>query len=296
MPPDFSKACYHRYMAKTCENDDCDKPVQARDMCAMHYARWSRSYREAGLPLPPKPPREHKEPERCSIESCENQALARSWCAKHYWRWQNYGNPEQEPVRTVTVCTIDDCDLPARGHGLCSKHYTRQRRNGDPLVVQQIRGDDRARFESYVDRSGGPDACHPWTGARDDGGYGTFKIQGRSRPAHIVAWELERDPTPPGVDLDHECHNRAVRNGACVPGICEHRLCCNLAHVAAKARADHRADTEQWEMPTGLRPRLDEAQKAMIRDLLAAGYTGRSIAQQFGIHPATVTHIKLGRR
>ncbi len=262
----------------------------------MHYARWARTFKEAGLPLPPRVPKVKKEPGQCTIDGCENRIQARGWCSKHYWHWQNFGDPEaSRPPKPEAECSVDDCHDRAEKRGWCIKHYTRWIRNGDPLVVQYIRGDDRARFESYVDRSGGRDACHLWTGAKDDGGYGTLTIQGRSRPAHIVAWEFGNGPKKPGTDLDHECHNRAVRDGSCRPGICEHRLCCNLAHIAAKPRAEHRADTKQWEMPTGPRPRLDEAQKAMIRDLLAAGHTGRSIAQLFGIHPATVTNVKLGR-
>lgn len=281
-------------MAKTCE--DCEKPALARGKCPMHYARWARTFKEAGLPLPPPPPRVKKEPRQCTISGCENRLLSRGWCAKHYWRWQNYGDAEMSPPsKPETECSIDDCQERAKRRGWCIKHYTRWIRNGDPLVVQQIRGDDRTRFESHVDRSGGAGACHSWTASKDSAGYGQISIDGNLRQAHVVGWEFENGPKPPGTNLDHECHNQAVRDGLCQPGICEHRLCCNLAHLALKTPMEHRRDTQQWDMPGGPRPRLDEAQKAMIRDLLAAGHTARSIAQQFGIHPATVTNVKLGR-
>ena len=264
-------------------------------MCHKHYANWSYGYKSAGLPLPPNPPRERAEPKPCSIEGCVKKAQGRGWCSKHYWHWQHYGGPlEGAPPKEEVICAAD-CDKLAETKGYCIKHYTRVLRYGDPSVVKRFQGDDRTRFELYVDRSGGPEACHPFTGAKDSGGYGQISIKGRLRLAHVVGWEFENGPKPSGTNLDHECHNRAVRDGSCRPGICPHRLCCNLAHVVLKTPREHRDDTEQWEMPTGPRPRLDEAQKGMIRDLLAAGHTGRSIAQQFGIHPATVTNVKLGR-
>lgn len=282
-------------MAMTCE--ECEKPAIARGKCPTHYARWARTFKEAGLPLPPAPPRARKEPGQCTIDGCEKRAAGRGWCAMHYWRWQNYGDADALPPSKPEVeCSIEGCPKPADSRGWCSMHYTRWIRNGDPLVVQQIRGDDRARFESYVDRSGGPKACHPWTGSRDDGGYGHIKIAGSLQLAHIVAWEFENGPKSPGTDIDHECHNRAVRDGSCQPGVCAHRLCCNTAHIVAKTRREHRRDTEQWSMPSGPRANLTSEQKVAIKDLLAAGHSGRWIARQFGIHPATVTHVKLGRR
>jgi hypothetical protein len=279
-------------MAMTC--DECMKPAIARGKCAMHYARWARTFREAGLPLPPKPPRARKERPQCSVDGCEKHAKTRGWCSMHYWRWQHFGDMELVP-KPVKTCAVEGCPDPVRGRGWCLKHYTRWIRNGDPLIVQAIRGDDRTRFESHVDRSGGPDACHPWTASKDSGGYGTISMAGHSRQAHVVGWEFENGPKPPRTNLDHECHNRAVRDGSCQPGECPHRLCCNLAHVVLKTPAEHRRDTEQWAMPSGSRRRLTDEQKQAIRDLLATGHTARWIAQQFEIHPATVTNVKLGR-
>lgn len=190
----------------------------------------------------------------------------------------------------------EGCGNPVRGRDMCSKHYTRWRRNGDPRIVRQIRGDDHARFESYVDRSGGPEACHPWTGSQCTGGYGQIKIAGRLELVHVVAWQFEHGPKPSGVDIDHECHNRAVREGACQPGVCAHRLCCNEAHLVAKTRREHRDDTQQWDMPRGSkhgRATLDEAQVQEIRRLLAVGIMSQNrIAKAYEVSPDVVTKIK----
>lgn len=46
--------------------------------------------------------------------------------------------------------------------------------------------------------------CWLWTaGTRK--GYGAFRVGGRQRPAHVVAYELEVGPVPAGLMLDHTC-------------------------------------------------------------------------------------------
>lgn len=265
----------------------------------MHYGRWASPYWKAGLPLPPRP-KVVKERKQCSIQGCEKPVLGRGWCSRHYWRWQNYGDPERlKPKPPRSTCSVEDCGKPTVGQGLCRKHYKRKRNNGDPLVVQYIRGDDRARFESHVDPSGGPDTCHPWTGSLDTGGYGAFKIKGRLSAAHVAAWEFEHGPKPPGADIDHECHNQAVREGTCQPGICTHRACCNPAHLIARSRQKHRDSTEPWDMPRGSAngwAKLTEPQVHEIRKLLAARVMPqRRIAELYGVSPTTIGRIKTGR-
>lgn len=76
------------------------------------------------------------------------------------------------------------------------------------------------RFWPKVDRSGGPDACWPWLGARrgrtDNGDrYGNFQMSpGRHVGAHQAAYELTHGPVPTGLHLDHLCRNRICVNPA----------------------------------------------------------------------------------
>lgn len=74
------------------------------------------------------------------------------------------------------------------------------------------------RFWAKVDRSGGIDACWPWTAARTGGGrlYGQFKLNGRPSLAHRVAAEWAFGDIPHGMQVDH---------------ICRHTLCVNPLHL-----------------------------------------------------------------
>ena len=202
------------------------------------------------------------------------------------------------------TCPIDDCGRPATHRDWCLKHYKRWRKTGDPNEVSFIRGDDRARFESRADRSGGPDACHPFNGPRDEGGYCHIRIGGDVRPAHAVAWELEHGPIQVDpvlgrrFDIDHECHNRAVLEGSCVAGVCAHRTCVNVRHLGMKPRTEHRRDTPPYARAQGSahgNAKLTEAQIPLIRAALAAGTTGIVVAGQFGVSKAVIFQIKNGR-
>lgn len=69
------------------------------------------------------------------------------------------------------------------------------------------------RFWEKVDRSAGLDGCWPFMGARDDHGYGRFRIgskaddTGRTILAHRFAYELVVGPLPEGMGACHRCDN-----------------------------------------------------------------------------------------
>jgi hypothetical protein len=202
---------------------------------------------------------------------------------------------------TQRTCVVIEreatCGKPAVGRGLCRKHYQRWWKCGDPLATKCIRGDDAARFQSKVDRSGGPEACWPWLDKPDPYvyGYGRIKWGGQVRLAHVVAWEIAHGcAVPDGYHIDHVCHNQAIADGSCVRGICPHRLCCNPTHLVAKSPQDHMADTiavDHGEFWTAV---LTEAIVADIKVMLAAGLTGQVIADLTGTSLSTVGRVRRG--
>jgi hypothetical protein len=103
------------------------------------------------------------------------------------------------------LCAIPDCSRPRYARGWCRRCYKRWWRHGDPEHRERIRGDDEARFWSYVEKG---DDCWEWTGARNRGyGYGKLRVADRFVLAHRYAYELLVGPIPEGLDLDHLCRN-----------------------------------------------------------------------------------------
>lgn len=78
------------------------------------------------------------------------------------------------------------------------------------------------------------DACWLWTASLTKGGYGTVRADGRTQTAHRVLYELLVGPIPPGMDLDHECHNN---DPLCLGGpTCPHRACVRPSHLTPATR------------------------------------------------------------
>jgi len=85
-------------------------------------------------------------------------------------------------------------------------------------------------FWSRVDRRG-PDECWMWLGPvrhkapRD---YGVVRVNGRQRPAHVVAWELANDQSFPEGMLG--CHH------------CDVPRCVNPSHIFPGTMSDNIRD------------------------------------------------------
>lgn len=83
------------------------------------------------------------------------------------------------------------------------------------------------RLWPKVDRRG-PDECWPFTGSRNEHGYGLIRGEdGKLVKAHRAAYELTHGPLPAGVVLRHSCDNPP---------------CCNPAHGVPGTQADNVAD------------------------------------------------------
>lgn len=156
----------------------------------------------------------------------------------------------------------------------------RGKRGPDPTPIE-------ARFWQHVDRSGGPDACHPWTRSTNAKGYGTVSVDQRNRLAHRIAWQLTYGPLPPGVMLLHRCDNPP---------------CCNVeAHLYRGDAAQNAADAierGQWHPFAGEdhpRARLTEVTARTIADLRVDGRTYAEIVDLTGATYTQVADILTGR-
>lgn len=151
------------------------------------------------------------------------------------------------------------------------------------------------RFWSKVDKSGGPDACWPWTAYRLKG-YGQVWAGGKMVLAHRLAYELVNGPIPDNLCALHRCDNPP---------------CCNPAHIFLGTQADNMADktakgrqsrgeqhysrTKPERMVRGERngrAKLNEAQVQEIRAAYAAGgVTLHELAARFVVGQATVWRV-----
>lgn len=146
--------------------------------------------------------------------------------------------------------------------------------------------DDADRFWSKVDRSGGPDACWPWTRATHQG-YGWFRLRGVSITASRFAWRITHGPIPVGLYVCHTCDNRP---------------CCNPAHLWLGTQADNVRDMfAKGRQGTGRArgeavggARLTETAVRSIRDLHGAGRSKRSLGFAFGVSRRTVQQVLSG--
>lgn len=69
------------------------------------------------------------------------------------------------------------------------------------------------------------DGCWLWEGSRQSNGYGHMNCgSGRTRPAHVIAYESIKGPVPEGLVLDH---------------LCRTPLCVNPSHLEAVTQKEN---------------------------------------------------------
>lgn len=139
-------------------------------------------------------------------------------------------------------------------------------------------------FWSNVDRSGGPDACWPWTGRRGEKGYGRVAI-GTTQPrsttrATHVAYFLEFGAWP---DEDKPI----------VLHTCDNPPCCNPRHLRLGTHAENNEDmvAKNRHRPHA---RVTAEMAAEMRSLHDAGHTFIAIAERFSVHRSTVSKTVRG--
>lgn len=148
------------------------------------------------------------------------------------------------------------------------------------------------RFWEKVNKSGGPDACWPWTAARDSNGYGKFfagikdgkKILAK---ANRVAWELVHGPIPDGLCSLHHCDNPACCNSVSSRHLFIGTRIDNQRDMVSKGR-NHNGDSRG---SSNGRAVLTEADIIEIRRLYSSGESQVSISSRYGVAHQMVSRI-----
>jgi hypothetical protein len=144
------------------------------------------------------------------------------------------------------------------------------------------------RFWRNVDRSGGADACWPWTSYVKDNGYGSFGLKGREYKAHRVSYFIE--------------YGR-IDNARLVLHRCDVRSCVNPAHLFHGTPKDNSQDAVKkgrnarlFGERNGKAKLTREAVLSIRRMCKRGGVYQKDVAKRFGVSEATVSYIMNGGR
>lgn len=140
-----------------------------------------------------------------------------------------------------------------------------------------------ATFWSRVDKSGGENACWPWSGYRTKDGYGLLTWQNKGARSSRVAWELTNGVIPEGFEA---CHN-------CPDG--DNPSCCNPSHMFLGTQADNIRD--MWGKGRGIvRAKLTWQLVREIRSAYALGKSNqKQLAHEYGVLQSTISLIITGK-
>lgn len=160
------------------------------------------------------------------------------------------------------------------------------------LLSEDVRSDrepvrfDRSDFWANCDRSGGPQACWPWTYGKDPAGYGQGPF-GWTRKAHRQAYYLAHGVQPAkGLDVCHSCDNPP---------------CVNPAHLWLGTRSQNILDASRkgrLNSATGDRhgqSKLTWEAVRLIRARHAKGTSQGRLAAEYGVSQVAI-HFVITRK
>lgn len=180
---------------------------------------------------------------------------------------------------------------------MCDHHRYRMRKYGNPHYSSPnllVGASLAERLEAYTDRSGGPDACWPWTRGKSDDGYGRVYVPSNERPpggpsqinASRAAWIVANGhPIPARVEVLHSCDNPP---------------CCNPAHLALGTHADNMGEMSRRKRASSgernPRTKLSDIDVVEARRMRAAGQRTGDIAAHFKVSQPYVSRLTRGLR
>ena len=142
-----------------------------------------------------------------------------------------------------------------------------------------------AKFWARVDRSGGPDACWLWLGARLPKGYGVLSVNGVHSSAHRFAFTYAHGAIPEGLWVLHRCDTPECVNPAHLYAGSPRQ---NSADMVARGRAT-KVGRPGEENPAA---KITDADVRMIRARYAAGGTTlAALGREYGLSQTNVSAI-----
>lgn len=138
----------------------------------------------------------------------------------------------------------------------------------------------KERFEEKFAKGNG---CWDWTGFKNSVGYGYFRLNGKSKLAHRVSWEI---------------HVGEIPNGLCVLHKCDNPKCVNPLHLFLGTNQDNINDKVAKNRQSKLKgevhgmSKLTEKQVVEIRNIV--GLSQRKIATIYGVHQTLIGLILRG--
>lgn len=141
------------------------------------------------------------------------------------------------------------------------------------------------RLDHYTDKSGGPDACWPWAGARSKAGYGVLKWEGKVQSVHRLAWKQQHGPIPPEICVCHHCDNPPCRNEA---------------HLFDGTKDDNNADMDRKgrarrsQGPKGERHGNAKLTDTDVRAIRSSALSLRALGRKYGVAHGAIAAIRRG--
>lgn len=119
--------------------------------------------------------------------------------------------------------------------------------------------------------------CSEWQGYLTQKGYGRIRYDRNWTEVHRATWQYHNGPMPAGAHVLHKCDNRK---------------CCAPSHLYLGTNEQNIQDKLERDRSG---KSLNIAKATRIKELLAAGVSQASIAEEFGVGQPTISKIKMGK-
>lgn len=153
----------------------------------------------------------------CVGPECSRPAKVKNLCNAHDLQQRRKG--ELKPLRIPRyTCSHLGCDRKHHSSGYCSTHYGQFRDYGKTfdigVLYHQAKGGHETIEQFFWARVNKTKSCWEWTGTiiRGRMAYGQVTRYGYEQTAHRLSYKLHKGDIPPGMQVDHRCHNTTCVN------------------------------------------------------------------------------------